>query len=80
MNSKQAQQAGVSAYQAGRGRAPSLNASFTKSACAAASGKALCALLDDYIHGWDVANLAAGAISTSPSVAELVRINQAVAQ
>lgn len=71
MTRNEAEKAGVAAQQAGMGRAPALNGSFLKAASAAGN---LIASMDAYLHGWDVASLAANAIAGSPSIAELQRI------
>lgn len=72
MDIKQAQRAGVTAYNHGHGRAPALNAQFTKDACASGN---LITMLDGYLHGWDIANLADMAVLPSmPSVIELAEI------
>lgn len=77
MNVLQSKQAGVAAYKAGLGRAPSLNAAFVKAAFAYASGAALVELLSGYLYGWDIANLADGAPEDMPSVATLKSIEGA---
>jgi hypothetical protein len=61
---QQAKIAGIQAFESGKGRAPALNSEFIK----AAAGPDLVELLGAYLHGWDVANLAANAIPGAPSV------------
>ncbi len=80
MTKIEANKAGVAAYQAGNGRAPALNAEFTKAACdsakQASSKLRVSDLLGEYTHGWTIAMLADGAIEGAPSIAELARITQ----
>lgn len=74
----QAQQSGVAAYRAGQGRAPALNQVFIAAACASATSTA--SLLQAYLYGWDIANLANGSGDpTMPSVITLAEIDGAVA-
>lgn len=75
MNIRIAEQQGVAAFQAGRQRAPALNQAFLVAISAVATGSALLELLDAYLHGWDIANLAEGVTDpTMPSVVEYNRI------
>lgn len=46
--------AGMDAFETGRGRAPALNARFIELACAEPD---TAELLDEYLRGWDRANL-----------------------
>jgi hypothetical protein len=71
MNAKQAKQAGVAAYQAGKGRAPALNQAFLREACATGD---LCTMMDCYSNGWTIAHLADGASDDMPSVQTLREI------
>lgn len=70
----EAQKQGVQAYQSGMGKAPALNAAFTKSACA--SGQFV-KMADAYIYGWTIAMLADGAPEGTPSVGVLAQIQAA---
>lgn len=72
MNIKQAQQAGVEAFNEGRKMAPALNNAFISAACASETDT--CALLDAYTHGWTIANLSSAAIPGAPSTARLAEI------
>lgn len=75
MNTTQAKQQGVAAFESGKGRAPALNTAFI--AEAAATGN-LCALMDAYMHGWTIAMLADGVNDRAmPSVRELAQIKAA---
>jgi len=68
-----AQRAGVKAFNNGKDRAPALNQAFLKEACSSKINTI--ALLDAYLHGWDIANLANGETNQDlPSVIELKRI------
>ena len=69
MNNYDAFVAGVSAYKAGRDRAPALNQDFIRRAVLAERG--VNDLLREYLHGWDLANLADGMDDSFPSVKAL---------
>lgn len=77
MTKIEAQQAGVAAFFAGKGRAPALNNEFTVAVCKLGF-KEMMARMDDYTHGWTIAHLADNApLPTMPSVGELERIIEA---
>lgn len=68
-----AKKAGVQAYRDGRGRAPALNQKFIAAACG--SGQVL-NMLDAYLYGYDIANLADGMSDLDmPSVKSLALID-----
>lgn len=75
MNINHAKLAGLQAFEAGLGRAPALNKDFTTAVFSQAETMAV-ELLDAYLVGWDIANLAAAAIPGAPSLqsyAEIVK-------
>ncbi len=79
MTPTEAKKAGVKAFKTDKGRAPALNAEFVSAACKAATkGQVgLSELLEGYLRGWDVANLAEGMPADWPSVRALEEINKA---
>lgn len=79
MTTDDAKKAGVTAFGDGRQCAPALNQKFLAAACS--SDVETVALLDAYIEGWSVANLAAKATESgfhgAPSIATLRSITSA---
>lgn len=63
----EAKYAGLKAFEAGMGRAPALNKEFTTAIFSQKDTKATL-LMDAYLYGWDIANLANNSIPGSPSV------------
>lgn len=75
MTEQQAKKAGALAFQAGKPRAPALNPAFVQAAAEGDGINRLGLLLGAYLHGWDVAHLAADALfDDMPSIAELRQI------
>lgn len=74
MTEAQAKKEGVAAYRAGKSRAPALNQGFLTMACASGN---TAAMMDAYMLGWTIANLANGMPSDFPSVRELAKIEAA---
>lgn len=77
MNLKDAKQAGVKAFNDGRGRAPALNNKFVQSSLVDSKldGEiALVEMFEGYLMGWDIANLADGMGPEFPSVKALAEI------
>lgn len=69
MNMNDAFKAGVDSFKAGKGRAPALNHDFLRRAVLAERG--VNDLMDSYLRGWDLANLANGMPDDFPSVIAL---------
>lgn len=70
----QAEKLGVEAFNAGLGRAPARNGAFINSMRGMRTRDML-KVMDAYLHGWDIANLAKDAVLPDmPSVIELARI------
>lgn len=67
MDIDQAHLAGLRAFEAGRARAPALNRAFT-TAIFNQNDTPANDLLEAYLYGWDVANLASSAIPGAPSL------------
>jgi hypothetical protein len=77
MNITQAKIEGVKAFRAGQGRAPALNGAFMN-AMHNDTVEGINAMLDAYLHGFDIASLAKDApLPNMPSVLELARIERA---